>query len=519
MVKKALPFIVAVLFVAATAALADVPQRTSYQGRLTDIGGNPLSGNYDLTFRIYSDSVGGSIVYEEAHVGVPVTDGLFSVLIGGKSFITPFDDYTFIGKDRFLSIQVGADPELSPRTRLSTSPYAFRVSTVDSASGGTIVGKVKVAGDAFTTGNLGVGAEFPSAGAVSEASQVLEIAAATGSVPGGAALSLSDAGVGNTWDMIATSSPGALGFFANSNGLLYIESNGDVGMGTPFASTGALNVASRVLEINAPDIGVSNSGAALTLVDGGPGFAWDIVATSSSGNNLAIYANGQGRVFVEPDGDVGLGDPTPNTGKVNVASRVLQIDAPFVAANNSGAALTLTDGSFGSAWDIVATSATGGLAIYGNSTQVMFMEPNGEVGIGTATPSVELHVVGDVCYTGSIGACSDERYKTEVQTLSNSLEKVTRLRGVTYRWKQGAFPDQKFDNKAHLGFIAQEVESLYPEMVLTDDNGYKSVDYGRLTPVLVEAIKEQQAQIDDLKALVQQLLAAQNGGSAAYGQK
>jgi molybdenum-dependent DNA-binding transcriptional regulator ModE len=56
-----------------------------------------------------------------------------------------------------------------------------------------------------------------------------------------------------------------------------------------------------------------------------------------------------------------------------------------------------------------------------------------------------------------------------------------------------------------LTFIAQELEKIYPEMVFTDDKGYKSVDYSRLTPVLVEAIKELNAKNEDQKKLIQAL--------------
>jgi hypothetical protein len=86
-----------------------------------------------------------------------------------------------------------------------------------------------------------------------------------------------------------------------------------------------------------------------------------------------------------------------------------------------------------------------------------------------------------------------------------------KLRGVTYYWKQAEFPEKQFNARRQLGFIAQEIEPYYPEMVTTDADGYKSVDYSRLTPVLVEAMKEQQAQIEALKAQV----AAQAGDHAA----
>jgi len=63
----------------------------------------------------------------------------------------------------------------------------------------------------------------------------------------------------------------------------------------------------------------------------------------------------------------------------------------------------------------------------------------------------------------------------------------------------------QFNDERQLGFSAQEVEKLFPEIVMTDDNGYKSVDYGRLTPVLVEAIKEQQQQIIKLQVQIDEL--------------
>ena len=125
---------------------AEVPERMNFQGRLTDTLGSPLSGSFDLTFRIYDDSVAGSLLYDETHTAVSVADGLFSVLIGGKSLVAPFGDYLFDGPDRFLSVQVGADPELTARARLVTSPYAFRVSTVDGASGGVVDGDLQVDG-------------------------------------------------------------------------------------------------------------------------------------------------------------------------------------------------------------------------------------------------------------------------------------------------------------------------------------------------------------------------------------
>jgi hypothetical protein len=74
---------------------------------------------------------------------------------------------------------------------------------------------------------------------------------------------------------------------------------------------------------------------------------------------------------------------------------------------------------------------------------------------------------------------------------------VLRLRGVSYHWK----PEFKGDARPQIGFIAQEVEAVLPELVNTDEQGFKSVAYANAVPVLVEAIKEQQRQLDALKTV------------------
>lgn len=95
------------------------------------------------------------------------------------------------------------------------------------------------------------------------------------------------------------------------------------------------------------------------------------------------------------------------------------------------------------------------------------------------------------CVTGSNLSCpSDIRYKKNIQPLGNSLLDIQQMQGVRYEWRRDEFPEKNFSKKPQIGFIAQEVEIIFPEMVLTDEKGYKSVDYARLTPVLVEAIKE-----------------------------
>ena len=114
------------------------------------------------------------------------------------------------------------------------------------------------------------------------------------------------------------------------------------------------------------------------------------------------------------------------------------------------------------------------------------------------TTAGALHVEGDV--TAFSTTVSDERLKDDVVSIDSALDKVMKLRGVEYIWNKGSRQGQK-----DLGVIAQEVEKVLPEivkdteMVLLDEEIYKTVDYEKLTAVLIEAVKEQQEEIEKLK--------------------
>jgi hypothetical protein len=99
--------------------------------------------------------------------------------------------------------------------------------------------------------------------------------------------------------------------------------------------------------------------------------------------------------------------------------------------------------------------------------------------------------------TGTGIACSsDERLKTNITDLTtDTLDKLVNLKTVTYNWAQNP------DSPQQIGFIAQNLEQQFPQLVATDSNGYKSVYYSQITPVLVEAIREMNVKVENLKVL------------------
>jgi hypothetical protein len=106
---------------------AAVPQTINYQGYLTDSGGNPINGTVSMTFSLYDVSAGGTALWSETQ-SVTVNNGIYNVILGsGTPINLPFDTQYYLG------VQVGTDPEMTPRQTLTSVPYAMRANVADTA--------------------------------------------------------------------------------------------------------------------------------------------------------------------------------------------------------------------------------------------------------------------------------------------------------------------------------------------------------------------------------------------------
>ena len=107
--------------------------------------------------------------------------------------------------------------------------------------------------------------------------------------------------------------------------------------------------------------------------------------------------------------------------------------------------------------------------------------------------------------TGDVTAFSDETLKKDITTIENAIDICSKLRGVSYKWIK--------DDKASIGVIAQEVEKVIPEVVHTTEHEgaeVKSVDYGKIIGVLINAINEQQAKWDEWMELLKEIKKMEN---------
>jgi len=144
-------------------------------------------------------------------------------------------------------------------------------------------------------------------------------------------------------------------------------------------------------------------------------------------------------------------------------------------------------------------------AIQGPPIYINTDNTGAQVGIGTNSPTEALYVMGNIYATGTITELSDAAAKSNVETIDNALDLVENLRGVRYNLESDIAVELNTSDDKQIGLIAQEVKEVLPEVVNSPEEGYSSVNYSRLTAVLIEAVKELKAENDDLKSRIERL--------------
>jgi hypothetical protein len=224
------------------------------------------------------------------------------------------------------------------------------------------------------------------------------------------------------------------------------------------------------------------------------------VVGTNSNHDLDLKTNGSTRVKIENSGNVGIGTTSPANkltveGDIGFVGYLGQGSIYGNTGNSSYARVQLYDPATG--YTTFNNISYGYYFQTGGGTKMTILN-NGNVGIGTTSPGVSLDVVGAIRATGDVTAyySSDERLKDNKKVIENAVNKINKINGYEFDWvpKEGVHTNEGHD----IGIMAQEVEKILPEIVITRDNGYKAVKYEKLVPLLIEAIKELS---DKVKAL------------------
>ncbi len=499
-------------------------------GTLTDAAGPPLAGAQSVTFALYDERDGGTLLWSEAQMVTADASGRYVAYLGAASAVPPeiFRSETA----RWLQVSV-AGRDL-PRVMLVAVPYALKAADAE-----TVGGKPA---SAFVL------ADRPAGGAITAAGTIDPLV--TAGTPGRLAVFTTATDVGDSvvfqtgshigvataapaapFHVAASQAPGAMvDVYSNALGALPLVSR--AARGTPFAP----------LPVQDNDIlgGLAVRGYAPSGFTGGKGqIMFRAVGNwtdTSNGTQLQFMTTPAGsttfaeRMRITHWGSVGIGTTSP-LGRLQVIG---DGNAAVWASGGTGYGVV---GESSSGTAVYASSDTG-TALWASSSGAniaLFFGP-GNVGIGTVAAD-KLQVAGDIrignigtgqglgCVKdedGSViaGTCSsDRRLKRDVTPFGRSLDAVVRLQPVSFGWRAEEFPDRHFGHARAFGLIAQDVEAVLPELVATDAEGYKAVKYQQLPFYLLqaikdlraekdEAIKDLKAENDDLKARLQRLEAA-----------
>ena len=218
-----------------------------------------------------------------------------------------------------------------------------------------------------------------------------------------------------------------------------------------------------------------------------------VLGLTNSGANVNIPSSAN--VIFNNGYNVGIGTNNPTLGKLQVSGT----SWANIYAYNEATGYGIYAASLNGPGAYLASTNDVGAVIAGKTYGVQGICNDGYGVYGQSNTGYAGYFNGKGKFTSSVEAVSfvytsDRNLKKNIKTLDNSLDKIMQLRGVSFNWRK--------DGQASVGLIAQEVEKVYPELVTTDSNGTKAVEYGNLVAPLIEAVKAQQNKIDQLETRI-----------------
>ena len=324
-------------------------------------------------------------------------------------------------------------------------------------------------------------------------------------------------------------------FFANVSAQLKVNSLGQVGIGTASPQS-KLDVAGTLktndiltTKVVAYEGSSSYDGKILNH------YALNWVFDSWSSSTLSLWQSAWGgmrfftgglpRLSIRNDGNIGIGSTNPQY-KLDVAGTLKTNDilTTKIVAHESSSPLGgntlnhyalnwLFDTSLSSSALSLWQSSWGGMKFFTAGAPRLYIRDNGKVGIGKDPTAGLLDVAGDIAINGTVKVSSDERLKTEIKPLSDEKYKLYLLQGKSYKKTLPPTGFEEFSSGKiekiefpEYGYLAQELKEVFPDLVSQDSIGYYLINYIGLIPVIVEAMKDQQLEIEKQQEMLDELV-------------
>ena len=271
---------------------------------------------------------------------------------------------------------------------------------------------------------------------------------------------------------------------------------------------GTLNVSGDVVNLGNLDVGVNSTiGGTLDVagaayMSSSMGVDGDFAVNTNKFNVASVSGNTSIAGTLGVDGKTGIGDDFSvyPSGQLNSGLEIFEVDATNQVTNMNGTAVYVNTDLKVSG----ANNTIGGYTIIDNLTVGTSLNTGGHLSGysaffgGDVTCQQNLTVMG-LLSASNTSFSSDRRFKKNITSIDGSLSKLMQVEGYSYDWKKEEFKDKHFNDKKQYGVIAQEIEVLYPELIHEDKEGYKSVNYIGLIPIMIEGMKEQQKLIEELQ--------------------
>ena len=282
-----------------------------------------------------------------------------------------------------------------------------------------------------------------------------------------------------------TSPNGVIMLKTNATTRLIVSSTGQVGIGKTSRTTGGI-----MLDV-AGGIQTTNDSGNVSYINFGqysdPTLSYTYMqGDARSTGFLKFHTNDTERLRILSDGRVGIGTSAPDV-RLEVVTNTA---ANFVTVFNNQS--TTGEGLFVNCNN--TSSGRAAIACYNGSYHFIVRNSGAVIIGGTSDNGYKLYVNGTIYATGNITANSDLTLKKNLTIIDNPTDKLMQLNGYAYQWKE--------DDSHQYGVIAQEVEKILPYAVSTGNDGIKGVSYNQIIPVLIEAVKEQKAKIENLEILL-----------------